>query len=103
MIDKKLPLEDEVNAVAMQVDGYKVMLASRGWKDLQSEIDFHVAEQQDLLQDPKINLEMVRFHQGQIAAFRWLMGHFDEVAEHLEEIQKALRSQKDETKAGTTA
>lgn len=93
-IAENVPLDDQINAVAAQVDGYTAMLSGKGWKDLQAEIDLWVAEKQDLLQT--CELDKVRELQGNIAAFKWLMGHFEEVAEHLEVLQKVLKESKEQ-------
>ena len=95
MIDKKLPIEDEANALALQVDGYREMMAGRGWKDLKAEIDFHVAGLEQMLKT--CDLDKLRGLQGEIAGFEWLMGHFTEVGERLESLLKHIQENKAET------
>lgn len=95
MIDKKLPIEDEVNALAAQVDGYKAMRASKGWKDLQAEIDYHVAGLEKMLKT--CDLDKVRALQGEIAGFEWIQTHFREAAELLDLLMAKVREDKAET------
>lgn len=92
MIDGEFnTLDEAINAAAKQVDGYKELLASRGWKDLETEIEFHVAGLQEML--TTCDLDKVRDLQGQIASFRWIRNHIDEVAENLERLMKGAKAE----------
>ena len=91
MIDKGLPIGDEVNALAQEVDDYTAMLMSRGFKNLEKEIEFHVADLYDQL--VSCDLDKVRAIQGQIEALRWLRGLPEEAAEQLEKLQVQLRAE----------
>lgn len=89
MIDKGLPLEDEINALALEVTNYRVMLDSAGFQTLEKEIAFHVAELQTQLES--CDLDRVRELQGQIASFRWLREIPDKAAQQLEHLQTLLK------------
>lgn len=92
MIEKEYKTLDEaINAATIQVDSYKELLSSRGWKDLEAEIEFQVASLQEML--TTCDLDKVRDLQGQIAAFRWIRIHFDEVAENLERLMKGAKAE----------
>ena len=90
MIDKGLPLEDEINALALEVTQYRVMLDSQGFQTLEKEIEYHVAELQTQLET--CDLDRVRELQGQIASFRWLREIPDKAAQQLEHLQRVLKA-----------
>lgn len=88
-------MKDEINDLAAQVDSYIAMRSSTGWKNLQAEIDLHVAGLYEFLK--VADLDKIRALQGEIAGFEWIQNHFKEVADELADRLAKAKEDKAET------
>ena len=90
-------IEEAIDLLEYEVGAYKAMLSSDGWKRYEAELELYVADKQTYLES--CSLEEVRKTQGQIDAIKWMRGHFDRVAEKLDELLEDKRSRDDKTEA----
>lgn len=89
MKEKNMPLPDAIILVAAEVDAYRQLKESQGWKNWEAEIDDYLAALQKEL--CVCSLERVPKLQGEISGLRWMLSIPDQVAEHLELLQKQLK------------
>lgn len=100
MIEKPITLDEAITQLAGEMDSYRGLLASPGWKALDMEIAKRVEEQREFCASSCDKYEDLRFAQGQIAAYRWIPEHFDEVAK---ELDRLLALQKEQEASETEA